>query len=57
MSHQNFNKHFSVNYDVSELGLGALFYQEQEGQLKVISYASHKLSSAEKNYYVHSGKF
>ena len=51
-----FNKPFSIHCDASELGLGALLYQEQEEQLKVFSYASCTLSPAEKKYYLHNGK-
>ena len=46
MSYQNFNETFLVYCDTSELGLGVVLYQEQEGQLKVIGYASRLLSLA-----------
>lgn len=37
-------------------GLGAALYQEQNGQMKVISYASRTLTSAQNNYNLHSDK-
>ena len=43
MPYPDFNKPFSFHCDASELGLGAKLYQEQEGQLKVISYVSRTL--------------
>ena len=56
MPYPDFNKPFSFYCDASELGLGAKLYQEQEGQLKVISYVSRTLSPDEKSYYLYSGK-
>ena len=38
------------------MGLGAALYEEQEGEMKIISLASRTLTPAEKNYYMHSGK-
>ena len=45
-----------MNCDASNLGLGAVLYQKQNGVDRVISYASRTLSEAEKNYNFHSGK-
>ena len=45
-----------LNCDASETGLGAVLYQEQEGKLRVVNFASRTLTPAEKNYYLHSGK-
>jgi len=56
MSFPDFDSPFVVHCDASEKGLGAVLCQKQEGQLKVISYASRSLSQAEKNYHLHSGK-
>ena len=36
--------------------LGAVLYQEQNGQMKVISYASCTINPAERKYNLHSGK-
>ena len=56
MSYPDCNKPFIVHCDASELGLGAVLYQEQDKELKVISYASRTLTPAEKIYHMHSGK-
>ena len=52
----DFDLPFFINCDASNLGLGAVLYQHQEGRDRVISYASRTLSQAEKNYHFHSGK-
>ena len=48
---------FELHTDASKLGLGAVLYQEQQGQKKVISYASRSLNPAEKNYPAHKLEF
>ncbi|XP_054598006.2 uncharacterized protein [Nothobranchius furzeri] len=42
--------------NASAEGLGAVLYQRQDGNLKVIAYGSKTLSPAEKRYHMHSGK-
>ena len=56
LAYPDFKEPFILNTDASETGLGAVLYQEQDGILRVIGYASRSLSPAEKNYHLHSGK-
>jgi transposase InsO family protein len=44
---------FILQTDASEVGVGAVLYQEQEGKKRVIAYHSRKLNPAEQNYPVH----
>ena len=44
------NSPYVLHTDASETGLGAVFYQEQHGTLRVIAYGSRTLTLAEKNY-------
>ncbi len=48
---------FELHCDASMEGLGAVLYQVQEGQRRVIAYASHTLKPAEENYPVHKLEF
>ena len=57
MSNPDFTKPFIAHCDASEKGLGTVLYQEIDGKMKVISYASRALAPIEKNYHLHSGKF
>ena len=54
MAYPDFEKPFVLHTDASYDGLGAVLYQQQEDEMKVIAYASRSLSPAEKNY--HSNK-
>ena len=56
MAYPNFNRPYLLHTDASETGLGAVFYQEQDGLMRVIAYCSRTLTPAERNYHLHSGK-
>ncbi len=51
MAYPDFNSPFVLNCDASGYGLGAALYQKQGEKMRVISYASRTLSTAENNYY------
>ncbi|PIK36304.1 hypothetical protein BSL78_26871 [Apostichopus japonicus] len=51
MAFPDFSKPYILHTDASLMGLGAVLYQEQEGKLRVIAYASRTLSAPEKNYH------
>lgn len=48
---------YVLHTDASTSGLGAALYQEQEGEMRVIAYASRGLSSSEKRYPAHKLEF
>ena len=55
LAYADYTKLFRVHTDASELGLGAVLYQEQDdGTTRVIAFASHSLSNSEQKY--HSSK-
>ena len=56
LAYPEFDKPYILHTDASQLGLGAVLYQEQSGVKRVISYASRTLTPSEKNYHLHSGK-
>lgn len=50
-------KPYALHTDASTTGLGAVLYQEQEGQLRVVAYASRGLSQSENRYPAHKLEF
>ncbi|KAL8603354.1 hypothetical protein ACOMHN_039717 [Nucella lapillus] len=48
---------FELHCDASGFGLGAILYQQQQGTLKVIAYASRGLNKTEANYPAHKREF
>ena len=41
---------FRLDTDASDLGIGATLFQEQDGEDRVIAYASQKLCKSQRNY-------
>ena len=56
LAYPKYDQPYVLHTDASQLGLGAVLYQSQDGALRVISYASRTLTPAEKRYHLHSGK-
>ena len=56
MAYPDFDSAYKLHTDPSETGLRAVLYQQQNGLLHVIAYASCTLTPTERNYYLHSGK-
>ena len=58
LAYADYTKPFKVHTDASEIGLGAILYQEQEdGTMRVIAYASHRLSKLKKRYHASKLEF
>lgn len=53
----NYNLPFQLHTDACLQGLGAVLYQEQEGQSQVIGYASRSLKPSERHYPAHKLEF
>jgi hypothetical protein len=51
------NKPYTLHVDACRKGLGAVLYQEHEGKLHPVAYASRSLTGSEKNYTVHKLEF
>ena len=56
MAYPDFSIPFRLHTDASQEGLGAVLYQNQQGKMRVIGFASRNLLPAEKKYHLHSGK-
>ena len=41
---------FRLDTDASDVGIGVVLFQEQDGEDRVIAFASHRLSKSQRNY-------
>ena len=57
LAYADYTKPFRVYTDASEIGLGAVISQKQEGREPVIAYASQSLNKAERRYDAHKLEF
>ena len=57
LAYADYTKKFMLHTDASELGLGAMLYQEQDNEKRVIAYASRTLSASERNFPAHKLEF
>ena len=57
LAYANFNKPLILYTDASSHGLGAVLYQIQNNENRVIAYASRGLKNSEKHYPAHSWNF
>lgn len=56
LGYPDFEQPFTLHCDASQEGLGAVFYQRQQGKSVVVVYGSRTLTAPEKKYHLHSGK-
>ena len=57
LAYADFKAPFVLHTDANGYGLGAVLYQVQDGQKRVIAYASRSLSKSERNHPVHKLEF
>ena len=58
LAYANYKKEFQLHTDASELGLGGVLYQkDDQGNQRVIAYASQSLTQTERNYPAHKLEF
>ena len=57
LAYADYRCRFKLHTDASSSGLGAVLYQNQDGQDRVVSYASRSLRPSEKNYPAHKLEF
>ena len=57
LAYADFKAPFIIHTDASSDGLGAVLYQNQDGQRRVIAYASRSLSPSERKYPAHKLEF
>ena len=58
LAYANYKKPFQLQTDTSDLGLGAVLYQnDSHGHQRDIAYASHSLINTERNYPAHKLEF
>ena len=57
LAYADYNKGFILHTDASEFGLGAVSYQEQDNEKRVIAYTIRTLSNSERNYPAHKLEF
>ena len=56
MGFPDVNLPFILHSNASENGLGAVLYQKQEKDIKIIAFTSRTLSPSDKRYNLYSGK-
>ena len=57
LAYADYSKPFVLHTDASRDGLGAVLYQEVDGKLRVIAFASRSAQKTEQNYPVHKLEF